>query len=149
MASGVVSERMSPRQGQELTDQPVVGLDAEGIQDLVQNHRTGLLLPLPEGQTSWATVLKHPFAPLFDTCAKKYAELLAKVVGNHSMRMEMGKKACTEGIRGFTWWDAMEQCVDGYREGLRMTLNTDSRAQVPDTRLSSGFGGSTIQPNCR
>jgi hypothetical protein len=30
----------------------------------------------------------------------------------------MSVRASTDGIEGFTWWDAMENCVDGYREAI-------------------------------
>lgn len=106
----------------------VVGLDAEGIQDLVQDSETGLLLPLPTGEINWSITLNDPSAPLFDVCAKGYAELLAKVVVDNNLRKSMGDKGCTDGIKGFTWWDTMEKCVDGYREAIQMTIDKNDTA---------------------
>lgn len=106
----------------------MVGLDAEGTRDLVQDAQTGLLLRLPPNASSWPTTLKNPSAPLFDQCALEYAKLLAQSVTDHSLRTSMGQTASTEGIKGFTWWDAMESCVDGYRESIRVTM---AKTSVP------------------
>jgi len=38
----------------------------------------------------------------------------------------MGQRGCTEGTKGFTWWDAMERCVDGYRESMRISRKAAS-----------------------
>jgi hypothetical protein len=40
--------------------------------------------------------------------ATEYATLLSRAVTLHEERDEMGRKACTDGIKGYTWWDAME-----------------------------------------
>ncbi|KAK8866179.1 hypothetical protein IAR55_001330 [Kwoniella newhampshirensis] len=104
---------------------PVVGLDAEGTRDLVSHTSTGLLLSLTSTTPSatsltWATACKPDF-PHFDELAKGYAELLSRVVMDATMRKEMGQRGSTEGIKRYTWWDAMEHCVDGYRESVRIT----------------------------
>ncbi|KLT45009.1 UDP-Glycosyltransferase/glycogen phosphorylase [Cutaneotrichosporon oleaginosum] len=113
---------------------PVVGLDAEGTRDLVAHRHTGLLLPLPpqgaaaprQGDTSappsraWPAICRDTATPLFDTCVEGYAALLAEACTLHTQREAMAHRACTQGIVGYTWWDAMERCVDGYREAMRM-----------------------------
>ncbi|KAL1408885.1 hypothetical protein Q8F55_005699 [Vanrija albida] len=105
---------------------PVIGLDAEGTRDLVQHGETGLLLPLPSQAVvkqnlsrTWPTICRNTSHPLFSACADSYAALLAQAATQHTLRAAMGTRACTEGIKGFTWWDAMERCVDGYRESMR------------------------------
>lgn len=105
---------------------PVIGLDAEGTRDLVQHGETGLLLPLPSNAVvkqnlsrTWPTICRNTNHPLFSTCADNYAALLAQAATEHTLRATMSARACTEGIKGFTWWDAMERCVDGYRESMR------------------------------
>nr|WVH01979.1 lycosyl transferases group 1 protein [Naematelia aurantialba] len=98
---------------------PVVGLDAEGTRDLVKMGETGLLLSLPAAAPSWPTACR-PGSPYFELTARGYAGLLARAVLDHNGRREMSVKAATEGVKGFTWWDAMERCVDGYRESLRL-----------------------------
>lgn len=103
---------------------PVVGLDAEGTRDLVKDGQTGLLLPQPG--VKWPTVCRNTSHPLFNSCVEGYAGLLARAATKHDERAVMGERACTEGIRGFTWWDAMEACVDGYRESIR-TARQDRR----------------------
>ncbi|GMK54170.1 hypothetical protein CspeluHIS016_0107560 [Cutaneotrichosporon spelunceum] len=102
---------------------PVVGLDAEGTRDLVAHRQTGLLLPLPLDSDSpsraWPTICRDTTNPVFHECVVGYADLLAEACTQHAQREAMAQRACTEGIRGFTWWDAMERCVDGYRESIR------------------------------
>ena len=104
--------------------QPVIGLDAEGTRDLVVPNRTGLLLP-PQ-PSSWPTLSRAADSSAFRSAANDYASLLAQVSTSHTERREMSARAASEGIVGYTWWDAMERCVDGYREGMRIA--TASRA---------------------
>jgi glycosyltransferase involved in cell wall biosynthesis len=94
---------------------PVIGLDAEGTRDLVQHGETGLLLPLPTSASStsnrsrsWPLICRDNTSPVFAQCAEEYAGLLARAVCGHDERRRMGDKGNTEGIRGYTWWDAME-----------------------------------------
>jgi glycosyltransferase involved in cell wall biosynthesis len=84
---------------------PVVGLDAEGTRDLVSHNEMGLLLPQPP--CDWSTACQRP-SPHFRQLATEYATLLARVCTSHSEREAMGRKASTDGIKGYTWWDAME-----------------------------------------
>lgn len=100
----------------------MIGLDAEGTRDLVQPLQTGLLLSLPPSTTSWPQALKSTGSSTFREASRSYADLLKQIVVDHGLRAQMGKQASTEGIQGFTWWDAMEKSVDGYRESIRMTL---------------------------
>lgn len=117
---------------------PVVGLDAEGTRDLVAHGHTGLLLPLPQGDVQekdlkggWAAACKNldGDARLVQT----YASLLASVLRDGEMRRRMSSNAATDGIRGFTWWDAMEACVDSYRESMRAAR----RQRTVDITVSS------------
>lgn len=106
---------------------PVVGLDAEGTRDLVAHGHTGLLLPLPMGlgeakgkedlKGGWASACKNLTTD--SRLVQTYASLLASVLRDGEMRRRMSCNAATDGIRGFTWWDAMEACVDSYRESIR------------------------------
>ncbi|TYJ55006.1 hypothetical protein B9479_004317 [Cryptococcus floricola] len=105
---------------------PVVGLDAEGTRDLVQHSSTGFLLPLnpcPSAPTAqpltWPTA-SNPSSPHFNHLAEEYAKLLLEAATDHGKRREMGRVGSTSGIEGRTWWDAMESCVDGYREAMRI-----------------------------
>lgn len=117
---------------------PVVGLDAEGTRDLVAHGHTGLLLPLPQEMVEekdlkggWAAACKNldGDARLVQT----YASLLASVLRDGDMRRRMSSNAATDGIRGFTWWDAMEACVDSYRESMRAAR----RQRTVDITVSS------------
>jgi hypothetical protein len=86
---------------------PVIGLDAEGTRDLVTDDKTGYLVPQPP--CDWSTACQRS-SPHFRQLATHYAQLLTKACGSHGEREEMGTKASTEGIKGYTWWDAMEVC---------------------------------------
>jgi glycosyltransferase involved in cell wall biosynthesis len=94
---------------------PVVGLDAEGTRDLVQHCETGYLLSVPSSAMSasnpsrtWPLICRDTATPIFDECAENYAGLLARAICEHDQRRIMGDKGSTEGIKGYTWWDAME-----------------------------------------
>ncbi|GHJ89291.1 hypothetical protein NliqN6_5693 [Naganishia liquefaciens] len=120
---------------------PVIGLDADGTRDLVKPELTGLLLPLPDGNGAqrlrgwpytmrdWHEVCKDASSPLFLHGADGYARLIAKVMVDHELRKKMSRLACTEGVRGYTWWDAMERCVDGYREALQVKIAKETHSE--------------------
>ncbi|WRT64430.1 uncharacterized protein IL334_001362 [Kwoniella shivajii] len=126
---------------------PVVGLDAEGTRDLVSDGSTGSLLSLPVSKgtgtgsktlgLSWAQVCK-PDSAEFNSIAKGYASLLSQLVMDPRKRKEMGKRGCTEGIVGYTWWDAMEACVDGYREAIQSSRSKRSVQIVPHSPSDAG-----------
>jgi hypothetical protein len=86
---------------------PVVGLDAEGTRDLVTDTKTGYLLPQPP--CDWSTACQRS-SPHFRQLASHYGSLLTKACEKHGDREEMGLRASTDGIEGYTWWDAMEVC---------------------------------------
>ncbi|KIR59176.1 hypothetical protein I314_05162 [Cryptococcus bacillisporus CA1873] len=125
---------------------PVVGLDAEGTRDLVTHRTTGLLLSPPHSHSPGhskqeSTSIPWPKAcstssPHFQTVSKEYAKLLAEVVLDHQKRKEMGQRGSTEGITGRTWWDAMEKCVDSYREAMRIARSKRSIRIVPHSLTS-------------
>ncbi|WWC66126.1 uncharacterized protein I206_100026 [Kwoniella pini CBS 10737] len=111
---------------------PVIGLDAEGTRDLVQHGKTGQLLSLPHSnqELSWAQVCK-PDSPYFQEISKGYAKLVKNAMVDANLRREMSKCGSTEGIKGYTWWDAMESCVDGYRESMRISRSKRSIDVIP------------------
>lgn len=128
---------------------PVIGLDADGTRDLVTREKTGLLLDFPHRQagsrllpritsSDWPRICKFPNTNAYASLADDYARLVARVMKDDVMRAEMGRRACTEGIEGYTWWDAMERCVDGYREAMRMARTNQeerlSKPMYPDRR---------------
>lgn len=122
---------------------PVIGLDADGTRDLVTREKTGLLLDFPHRQagsrllpritsSDWPRICKFPNTNAYASLADDYARLIARVMKNDVLRVDMGRRACTEGIEGYTWWDAMERCVDGYRESMRMArANQEERLSKP------------------
>jgi len=60
----------------------------------------------------------------------------------------MAARACTDGIRGFTWWDAMERCVDGYREAVgRARLARRQRAAEEESGCVSDSGSTSPAPS--
>jgi len=125
----------------------VIGLDAEGTRDLVTHSQTGLLLPYPAGYTSWPSALKNTSSPTFKTSATAYAALLSQVTLDHALRESMGKKGSTEGIEGFTWWDAMERCVDGYRESMRISRKAAVKVGATASGGDAGASGGGVEGN--
>lgn len=97
---------------------PVIGLDADGTRDLVKREKTGLLLDFPQrnsprilpriSSSDWPMVCKYPKSDAFASLADDYAKLIARLMKDEGLRVRMGRTACTEGIEGYTWWDAME-----------------------------------------
>lgn len=79
---------------------PVVGLQAEGICDLVQHEQSGLLL-----NTRYAG----------EEQVEAYRAGLTRLVDNEWERVEFGACALVEASRR-SWDEAMELLVDGYRE---------------------------------
>lgn len=98
---------------------PVVGLWAEGVRDLVDHGRTGLLLDvtcLPREQQT-----------------QRYQELLANLVDHPEKRLEMGR-AATDKAKKYTWWEAMECMVRTYRDavsGLDASLFKSDGGSIP------------------
>ncbi|KAF1804826.1 glycosyltransferase [Mucor lusitanicus] len=80
---------------------PVVGLLAEGVKDLVQDQRSGLLL-----DTTDMPRRKQ---------IEEYARLLNTLIEDAEMRAKMGQEAM-ELSRAYTWWGAMESMVQVYRD---------------------------------
>lgn len=56
----------------------------------------------------WHEVCKDASSPLFLQCADGYARLISKVMVEHELRKKMSRTACTDGVKGYTWWDSME-----------------------------------------
>ncbi len=82
---------------------PVVGLQAEGICDLVENGKTGFLLNITEiSEQEQVTA---------------YRDLLACLVRQHELRQNMGRAAQQAATR-HTWDEAMKSLLSGYTEVL-------------------------------
>jgi len=81
---------------------PVVGLNAEGVCDLVSHEKTGLLLDVAEGMSREDQI-------------EGYRHNLERLVDNVALRSAMGRDAVTSS-RKYTWYEAMEKIVQGYRE---------------------------------
>ncbi|GAA5866326.1 hypothetical protein JCM8547_000740 [Rhodosporidiobolus lusitaniae] len=117
---------------------PVVGLKAEGVSDLVEHRKTGLLLdlndllpansfanssppPYTSSSPSTLTIPTDPHAlfarnsPTFPLAVSRYRSLLVEALTNHSLRREMGQAAHDAAIKR-SWFAAMEKLVDGFRE---------------------------------
>ncbi|KAL1934689.1 hypothetical protein VTP01DRAFT_6871 [Rhizomucor pusillus] len=99
---------------------PVVGLWAEGVRDLVDHGRTGLLLD--------ATGLSNRKQQI-----ERYKELLGNLVDHPEKRAHMGKEAA-EKAKKYTWWEAMECMVRTYRDavsGLDASLFKSDNGSIP------------------
>jgi glycosyltransferase involved in cell wall biosynthesis len=81
---------------------PVVGLNAEGVCDLVSHEKTGLLLDVTDGMSREDQI-------------EGYQHNLERLVDNVALRNVMGRDAITSS-RKYTWYEAMEKIVQGYRE---------------------------------
>ncbi|HEY3994221.1 MAG TPA: glycosyltransferase family 1 protein [Ktedonobacteraceae bacterium] len=82
---------------------PVVGLQAEGVCDIVEDEKTGFLLDIervPEQEQAAA-----------------YRDLLTRLVEQHELRRDMGKAALQAATRR-TWDEAMRSLLLGYEEVL-------------------------------
>jgi hypothetical protein len=86
-----------------------VGLDAEGTRDLVTDPSTGLLLPMPDGHSTWPSALHDQHTPTFERAALDYANLLAQVCKAKAVRLDMGTRG-VDSTRDMSWWEAMEVC---------------------------------------
>lgn len=79
---------------------PVVGLQAEGVCDLIQHEQSGLLL-----NTHYTG----------EEQVEAYRARLTRLVDNQQERAQFGKHAQIEASHR-SWREAMESLVDGYRE---------------------------------
>jgi len=104
---------------------PVVGLDAEGTRDLVNEGRTGYLLSKPAG-FEWKVALSDPSSQVFETATENFSILLRNLVFDRKMQGIMRRRAIDEGSEGHTWFDAMEAMVDHYREAIEMNRHRQS-----------------------
>lgn len=109
----------------------MVGLRAEGVCDLVEHGKTGLLLdmddllPTPPSHPSSSTTFKplppdpHSLvgsnSPTFPLAVKVFRSLLLRAATQHEERRQMGANAHFVASKR-SWFGAMEMLVDGYRE---------------------------------
>ncbi|GAA5923771.1 hypothetical protein JCM1841_002039 [Sporobolomyces salmonicolor] len=134
---------------------PVVGLRAEGVCDLVEHERTGLLLdlddlvcpppltslaaqrPSPSSSTTCTSrplpsdphALLGPDTPTFPRAVGLYRALLVSATTNPPLRREMGSAAHLAASRR-SWFGAMETLVDGYRELVAETLELSRTSTI-------------------
>ncbi|GAA5902159.1 hypothetical protein JCM8208_002492 [Rhodotorula glutinis] len=115
---------------------PVVGLRAEGVSDLVEHGKTGLLLDLNDLCPSTATSAPPPYAlaaartssipadphallsttsPSYPHAVSLYRTLLVSITTDHARRRTMGSAAHLVASKR-SWWRAMEDLCDGFRE---------------------------------
>ena len=117
---------------------PVVGLDAEGTRDLVNDGRTGYLLSKPSG-LEWKVALSDSSSHIFETAAENFSILLRKVVFDRKTQGIMRRRAIEEGSEGHTWFDAMEAMVDHYREAIEMARQRQSGEPPSNRPPARGF----------
>ena len=84
---------------------PVVGLDAEGVCDLVTDGLTGLLDAQRADEKEQTA---------------SYRELLEQLINDHSARQAMGEAALAN-ARKRSWPEAMQCLLQGYEEAIRST----------------------------
>ena len=114
---------------------PVVGLDAEGTRDLVNDGRTGYLLSKPAG-LEWKIALSDSSSHMFETATEDFSILLRNVVFDRKTQGIMRRRAIDEGAEGHTWFDAMEAMVDHYREAIEMAKQREG--EPPSNRFPAG-----------
>ncbi|SCV70491.1 BQ2448_1885 [Microbotryum intermedium] len=132
---------------------PVVGLRAEGVCDLVEHGRTGLLLDLdklvPASQRPAALADPNEFKPLptnphklvgsssptFPLAVSMYREMLVELASDHARRHAMGQAAHGDAATR-SWHAAMEMLIDGYRELARPVA---SDPETIDDKTSLGL----------
>lgn len=84
---------------------PVVGLLSEGVCDLVDHEKTGLLLNIQQ------LAEKEKVAA--------YSANLTLLVHNHQLRQQMSQASLVEAQKR-SWYEAMEKLVKGYQEVIEM-----------------------------
>lgn len=82
---------------------PVVGLDAEGVRDLVDDKRTGLLL--------------NTFDLSVKDQQKKYRALLETLITQRHLLNNMSREAVKK-AKTYTWYEAMECMVNVYHNAI-------------------------------
>ncbi|GAA6016803.1 hypothetical protein JCM11491_001812 [Sporobolomyces phaffii] len=148
---------------------PVVGLRAEGVCDLVEHGKTGLLLdmddllsgPTPTPSNGFKPLPADPHSlvgansPTFPLAVEMYRSLLVRSATQHEERRRMGAAAHLVASKR-SWFGAMEMLVDGYREVINRaehgviptlsripTMELDIVTQGAATVTSEGIATST------
>ncbi|KAI9314476.1 glycosyl transferase group 1 [Dichotomocladium elegans] len=110
---------------------PVCGLWAEGVCDLVDHGRTGLLLD--------ATDLSK------EELTAGYRKQMETLVNKTQLRIEMGR-AAVRSAKQYTWWEAMECMTQIYRDAIAdsasnsMTTATSADVAVPENLCHEDSG---------
>ncbi|KAG1226106.1 hypothetical protein G6F68_019802 [Rhizopus microsporus] len=78
---------------------PVIGLDAEGVRDLVDHEVTGLLLDMNKKD--------------------HYRHLLERLIIEKETRQNMSKEAVKK-ARKYTWYEAMDRTVQVYEHAVNL-----------------------------
>ncbi|KDQ58966.1 glycosyltransferase family 4 protein [Jaapia argillacea MUCL 33604] len=119
---------------------PVIGLQAEGVRDLVEHDKTGLLLPLsslssslplPSSSSSPPTepsphTLFAPTSLTFSLAVTLYSTLILSLIHNPTKRKQMGE-AALEAASRHRWSEAMGKIVKGYREAIMIKRRMEAR----------------------
>ncbi|GAA5932953.1 hypothetical protein JCM3775_005274 [Rhodotorula graminis] len=121
---------------------PVVGLRAEGVSDLVEHGRTGLLLDLNDLRSAAVPAAPPPYSPSarassipsdphallsstspsYPRAVSLYRALLVSITTDHEHRRTMGSMAHLVASKR-SWWRAMEDLCDGFRELAALKAN--------------------------
>jgi glycosyltransferase involved in cell wall biosynthesis len=99
---------------------PVVGLEAEGVKDLVAQRRTGLLL--------------NTFGLSVSDQQLKYRGLLETLVAQHGVLKDMSLEAVKE-AKKYTWYEAMDCMVQVYQNA--MDCVPESLKVIPDDQQNT------------
>ncbi|KAG1136234.1 hypothetical protein G6F37_012166 [Rhizopus arrhizus] len=95
---------------------PVIGLDAEGVRDLVDHEVTGLLLDMNKKD--------------------HYRHLLERLIIEKETRQNMSKEAVKK-ARKYTWYEAMDRTVQVYEHAVNVpeAIITDEQISLLSSKL--------------
>ncbi|KAI7899376.1 uncharacterized protein BX663DRAFT_521539 [Cokeromyces recurvatus] len=101
---------------------PVVGLLAEGVRDLVRDQETGLLLDVTNMSKQEQAI--------------KYRHLLNMLIEDRELRYKM-KRNALERCKSYTWWNAMEDMVQVYRDTVVLENSNEGKEEEEEERVKS------------
>lgn len=121
----------------------VVGLQSEGVSDLVADGLNGLLLNfddlLPQAPVATAAAVFTPTNETFAVAVARYRQLLVDLIKDPVRRAEMGRQSRQRAM-GFSWTRAMEAVVDTFQE-----LRDERRAAL----IAAGLASASRNPSPR